>query len=452
MSKKLLLIEDNEEVRRQLRWGFAEEADCVLLAGDVAEALDTQRREKPQVVTLDLGLPPDTEGNTEGFRALKELLSADPRARVIVVTGHHDVNNALRSIRAGACDFCRKPVDLEELKVIVRRGFFLYELLAAQERAPREESDYGIICRCRAMRELLETTAKVAASDAPVLIIGESGTGKELVARAIHRISGRRNGPLVTVNCGAIPENLLEAEFFGHEKGAFTGATQRVQGKVEYADNGTLFLDEIGELPPHLQVKLLRFLQEMVIQRVGGRQNIPVNVRIIAATNVDISDAIRRGKFREDLYYRIGVVTIPLPPLREREDDVLLLAEHFVRKFDERGQVLGFSPEAERSLRTYAWPGNVRELENRVRRAIIFAGAPYISATELGLEEKPDTPGAERTGGGLSLREARNSVERELVMRALDQCRGNIQQAAQALGVSRPTFYDLLKKHNIAVS
>ncbi len=452
MSKKLLLIEDNEEVRRQLRWGFAEEVDSVLLAGTVEEALEIQRREKPQVITLDLGLPPDTEGNTEGFRALKELLACDPRARIIVVTGHHDMNNALHSVNCGAYDFCRKPADLEELKVIVRRGFFLYDLLAAQESAPEALPDHGIICKCRAMRELLETTAKVAASDAPVLIIGESGTGKELVAGAIHRISARKEGPLITVNCGAIPENLLEAEFFGHEKGAFTGATQRVQGKVEYADGGTLFLDEIGELPTHLQVKLLRFLQEMVIQRVGGRQNIPVNVRIIAATNVNIGEAIRKGAFREDLYYRIGVVTIPLPALREREDDVLLLAEHFARKFDAKGKILGFTPEAERAMRAYSWPGNVRELENKVRRAIIFAAAPYISAQELGLDEKKDAPGEERPASGLSLREARNSVEREMVMRALDQCRGNIQQAALALGVSRPTFYDLLRKHNIAVS
>ncbi len=448
MTRKLLLIEDNEEVRRQLRWGFAGEVDSVFMAGNTEEALYMQLREKPQVATLDLGLPPDAEGKSEGFRCLGALLARDPRLRVIVVTGHHDAGNALRSINGGAYDFCRKPVDLEELKVIVRRAFFLHALLADRDNMELEEAESGIVCRCRAMRDLLKNTVKVAGSDAPALITGESGTGKELIARAIHRISGRRDGPFVAVNCGAIPENMLEAEFFGHEKGAFTGASQMVRGKAEYADGGSLFLDEIGELPPHLQVKLLRFLQEMVIQRVGGRRNISLNVRIIAATNMDIKEAIRGGRFREDLYYRIGVVNLALPPLREREGDIQLLARHFVRKFDVSGKIFGFSPEAERAMAAYSWPGNVRELENKVRRAIIFAVPPQIGVEELELGESG--PHA-RPEGAMSLREARNAVEREMVERALEQCLGNIQQAAQSIGVSRPTFYDLMKKHDIAM-
>ncbi len=451
MTRKLLLIEDNEEVRRQLRWGFSEEGYSVLLAGDVQEALALQRKEKPQVVTLDLGLPPDAEGSSEGFRCLEELLAADPQVRVAVVTGHHDMDNALRSINGGAFDFCRKPVDLEELKVIVRRAFFLRALLDGREETG-DPDDCGIICRCPAMQEVMRSIPKVAVSDAPVLITGESGTGKELVARAIHQMSGRRTGPLVTINCGAIPEHLLEAEFFGHEKGAFTGAVQRVQGKAEYADGGTLFLDEIGELPVQMQVKLLRFLQEMVFQRVGGRQDIQVNVRILAATNIDIAAAIKAGQFREDLYYRIGVVALPLPPLRERGDDVLLLAKHFMRKFDKAGKVTGFQPAAERAIREHSWPGNVRELENRVRRAIIFAAGPSIGAADLDLEESAETAAAGRGAAPpTSLREARNEVERKLLVSALEHSGGNIQQAAQAIGVSRPTFYDLLKKHKVEI-
>ncbi len=451
MTKHLLIIEDNEEVRRQLQWGFFDEPYTVLTATNAEEALKIQRKTKPQVITLDLGLPPDPEGYSEGTRCLTELLAQDPQARVIVVTGHHDMNNALRCINSGACDFCRKPLNLEELLVIVRRAFFLSELRAsAPPAAGIDDDEHGIIGRSKIIQEVMQDIARVAASDAPVLIMGESGTGKELIARAIHSMSSRNGKDMVTINCGASPENLLETEFFGHEKGAFTGAAQRVQGKVEYADGGTLFLDEIGELPPQLQVKLLRFLQEMVIQRVGGRQDIPVNVRIIAATNRDIAVCIKNGTFREDLYYRVGVVTITLPPLRVREDDALLLGRHFLDKFNAGGKVTGFHPQAEQAIRAYGWPGNVRELENKVRRALIFAAGTLITAEELGLEEKPgQTWAVTRSDGPLSLREARNSVERQMLIAALARHSGNIVQAAQALGISRPTFYDLLKKHHL---
>lgn len=454
MMKRLLLVEDNEEVRRQLRWGFSEEGYTVLVAGSVDEARAIQDRKHPQVITLDLGLPPDPEGSSEGYRALTELLAADPQARIIVVTGHHDMENALRCIRSGAYDFCRKPVALDELKVIVRRAFYLHEVL--QSRKPDvvdavDVVDADIICQCEKMREVMKSVGKVAASDAPVLITGESGTGKELVARAIHRMSGRGKGPLIAINCGAIPEQLLEAELFGHEKGAFTGAQQQVLGKVEYADGGTLFLDEIGELPPQLQVKLLRFLQEMIIQRVGGRKDIPVNVRVIAATNTDLATAIRSGQFREDLYYRIGVVTIHLPPLRERGQDILLLANSFLRKFDTAGKISGLHPSTEKAMLLYPWPGNVRELENKIRRAIIFAGGSLLGLEDMSLGEPDFDSGGDADAVPLSLREARSKVERKLLLTALNRHSGNIVQAAQAMGISRPTFYDLLKKHSIEI-
>ena len=451
MTKKMLIVEDNEEIRRQLRWAFSDEGYAVMQAENAEEAIAIQRKEQPQVVTLDLGLPPDAGGSTEGYRCLNALLEADPRCRVIVVTGHHDVDNALRCIQGGAYDFCRKPVDLEELKVIIRRGFFLYELTANQKEETVATGEHGIVSECPQMQEILRNIAKIAASDAPVLITGESGTGKELAARAIHQMSGRKNGALVSINCGAIPEHLLETEFFGHEKGAFTGAVQRVQGKAEYADGGTLFLDEIGELPLLMQVKLLRFLQEMVFQRVGGRQDISVNTRIIASTNRDLTAMVRAGQFREDLYYRIGVVHVTLPSLRERGKDVLHLARHFIRKYDETGKIKGLHASAERAMQLYPWPGNVRELENKIRRSIIFSDDSLIRLDALELNTPVISQQPEEEVTQQSLQEARNNVERKLLLGALSRHSGNIMQAAQSIGVSRPTFYDLLKKHKIEI-
>lgn len=471
----LLIVEDNEDVRRQLRWGLAKEPYDLHLAGSVDEALALQREHAPAVVTLDLGLPPDAEGASEGFRGLAALLDHDPRTKVIVVTGHHDMENALRAIEGGAYDFCQKPADLEMLKVIISRAFFLHGLQGGGAMASAsgmvsasggasapdavsgagagggkpDDGWQGIVGRCPSMRAVFETVAKVAVTGAPVLVTGESGTGKELVARAIHALGPRCTRTFVAINCGAIPDNLLEAEFFGYEKGAFTGATQRVQGKVEYADGGTLFLDEIGELPANLQVKLLRFLQEKVIQRVGGRKDIAVDARIVAATNRDIQTEIASGRFREDLYYRIGVVPVALPPLRARGDDILLLARHFLESSagEGTGNIVGFSPAAEQAMLRYAWPGNVRELENKVRRAVIFASGRRIMPDDLGFDETPAKAAAPRPEG--SLREARNALERDMVLSALDKCGGNIVQASLAIGVSRPTFYDLLRKHGI---
>ena len=409
-------------------------------------------------MTLDLGLPPDPEGTSEGFRLLSEMLKECPETQVIVITGHHDKKNALKAINSGAYDFCRKPVDLSEIKVLINRGFYLHSLrsenakvlpLAAEGRT--EDFMEGFIGTCSAMKEVYYSIRKVAATDVPVLVTGESGTGKELVARAIHARGLRKAASMVTINCGAIPENLLEAEFFGHEKGAFTGAISRVQGKVEYADKGTLFLDEIGDLPFNMQVKLLRFLQEMVFQRVGGRADILVNTRIIAATNVDLEEAMNAGRFREDLYYRIGVVSIHLPPLREREDDVLLLADMFLEQMSRENNVAvnGFTASARKAMLHYSWPGNVRELENKVRRAVIMAGGQRISAEDLNLDER--APQSSGQPANVTLKEARNAVEKEMVDAALKRFSGNIVQAAKSIGVSRPTFYDLLKKHDITV-
>jgi two-component system NtrC family response regulator len=452
--KRLLLIDDNEDILTQLKWGLASEGWELHYARDADEALALFAEVAPQVVTLDLGLPPEQDNSSEGFRCLQEMLTSGASSRIIVITGNDDRKNALKAVQSGAYDFFRKPIDLDELRVIIRRAFHLCDIEAASSTRRERDGDpaerHGIIGDCAEMRTVLDMIDRVAASDVPVLISGESGTGKELVARAMHAASHRREGPMVTVNCGAIPETLLETEFFGHERGAFTGANAQVKGKVEYADQGTLFLDEIGELPMNLQVKLLRFLQEMVFQRVGGRKDIEVNVRIVAATNVDIDKAIARGEFREDLFYRISVVNLHLPPLRERGDDVRLLAEHFLRNLssDLGREITGFTPEAQAFLASYDWPGNIRELENKVRRAVVMADGARLTPSDLGFTGNGHR-GEEPALLGATLREARASVEKKLVRSALARCKGNILKASEALGISRPTMYDLLKKHDI---
>jgi two-component system NtrC family response regulator len=454
MSRTLLIVDDNEDVRQQLKWGLTSEPYSIVFAKDAQEALVLFRQNKPQAVTLDLGLPPHTEDASEGFACLTEMRRESPAAKIIVITGFDSREYARRAVESGAYDFFLKPIDLDELKVMIRRAFHLYDIEreANSARPPVSMmSPGGIVGESPAMREALACIAKVASSDVPVLIQGESGTGKELVAQAIHELSQRKSRQLVCINCGAIPENLIESEFFGHEKGAFTGATSTVKGKVEYADGGTLFLDEIGELPANLQVKLLRFLQEMVFQRVGGRKNIDVNVRVVAATNVDIQQAMRSGAFREDLFYRIGVVSVKLPPLRERGKDVLLLAEHFLQK---HGKNLGhapsgFSPEALETMQRHSWPGNVRELENSIRRAVVMSGPNSITPDDLGLiadvPKEVDSPLSVHS----TLRDARDHVEKQMLVSALERSKGNIVKASEALGITRPTFYDLLRKHGI---
>lgn len=449
--QKLLIIDDNDEVRRQLKWGLSKGGYDITYAKDGVEGLEKFQISQPSVATLDLGLPPCANGVEEGLRCLEEMLKINPLAKIIVITGNEEHDAALKAVELGAYDYYKKPVDLDELKIIIDRAMYLQGLEEENQNlriAPLAES--GIVGECDAMLKVFTLIERVAASDVPVLITGESGTGKELVARAIHTKSVRSKNDMVSINCGAIPENLLESELFGHEKGAFTGASRTVKGKIEFASKGSLFLDEIGEMPMVLQVKLLRFLQEMVITRVGGRADIDVDVRIIAATNVDIQKAMDEGAFREDLYYRIGVVTISLPPLRDRGSDIELLANYFLKcASPQRGKAVpSFSKKALKSIKAYSWPGNIRELENKVKRSLIMASGPHIEPDDLGI---PDEDDCHRRPGGddCSLREARMHLEKDMVESALRKKSGNILKAAAFIGVSRPTFYDLMKKHGV---
>ncbi len=445
MKPRLLVVDDDEDLRSQMRWALADEFD-VSLAGSRAEALEQARSEPPSVVTLDLGLPPHPGGVEEGFATLEELRAVDLGAKVVVITGREDRAHALRAVDQGAYDFFVKPIDVEELKVVLRRAL----RLSALERENRElrqqtaSAFEGMLGTSPRMQEVFAAIRKVATVDAPVLVLGESGTGKELAAHAIHRLGPRAEGPFVPINCGAIPEALLESELFGHEKGSFTGAHVQRRGRIETANGGTLFLDEIGELPTALQVKLLRFLQDHKVERIGGRATISVDVRVVTATNADLSKLMAEGRFREDLYYRIGVVTLSLPALRDREDDVVMIAETFARRYaNESGRKLtGFSREAIQAIRAHAWPGNVRELENRTRRAAVMAEGPRITAADLELGK-----GAASARQGL--RELRAGLERETIRAALKRNRGNISQTATELGISRPTLYGLLSKFGI---
>ena len=465
--EKLLIVDDSSEIRKQLKWGLSKDYR-VLLADSVDEALKLFQQHSPGVVTLDLGLPPDIDGASEGLRCLQLMLQQKPDTKVIVLSGNEDHANALAAVDLGAYDFYHKPIDLAELKIILSRAFHVANLEDENRRLQATPSDNqngysGIFGQCQQMQKVFSTIKKVASIDVPVLILGESGTGKEVVARAIHDRGIRKDHNFIAINCGAIPENLLESELFGHEKGAFTGASNRVQGKVEYAEGGTLFLDEIGEMSPLLQVKLLRFLQEKVIQRVGGREDIPVNTRIIAATNVDIDQSIKQGDFREDLYYRISVITNQLPPLRERGDDIDLLANLFLRRYAQEfgKKIRGCSLAASESLKSYDWPGNVRELENKIKRAVVMAETPIIEPWDLGFEEPPLEMNTSKAiveevaqhsafnFDGMTLKEARYQIEHQLLQQVLEKTTGNVQKAAELLKVSRPTFYDLLKKHGL---
>ena len=452
--EKLLIVEDNEEISKQLKWGLGKQYNA-LLAGDVTQAISLLIKHQPKVVTLDLGLPPDADGTDEGFRCLDEILRIFPYTKVIVITGNEDRESSLRAVDKGAYDFYQKPIALEEIRIIISRAFHIAKT-EEENRTLRDRLEktgvgmHGLIGQCAEMLEVFSTIKKVASSDISVLIQGESGTGKELVARAIHSNSLRREGVFAPINCGAIPENLIESELFGHEKGAFTGAHMLIKGKLEYADKGTIFLDEIGELPANLQVKLLRFLQEKSFQRVGGREDIYVDARIIAATNVDISKAIIENKFREDLYYRIGVITINLPPLRSRKSDILLLANLFLMRFRKefRKKVNGFSASSVGLLESYEWPGNVRELENKIQRAVIMSESAILEPRDLGFIENQAMQMAVRDNM-LTLKEARDKLERDMIIFAMNKHQNSIVKAAEELQVSRPTMYDLMKKHGL---
>ena len=447
MKPKLLIVEDDQTLRTQMKWALAEDYE-VFLAGDGPSALEILRRERPPAALLDLGLPPKPEGVEAGLGSLTDFLREDPSLKVVVVTGHTEKEHALTAIGKGAYDFFCKPFDVGELKIVLRRAFYLSQL----EREHRElqhrldrDSFEGMLGTSPEMQKIFASIRKVATTEVPVLIVGESGTGKELAARAIHRQSPRRDRPFVVINCGAIPETLLESELFGHEKGAFTGAHIQRKGRIEAAEGGTLFLDEIAELTPPLQVKLLRFLQEQKIERIGGRQEITVDARVLAATNMDLQKATADGRFREDLYYRIGVVVISMPPLRERQGDISLLATALFQRYasETRRRISGFTPQALQALEAHSWSGNVRELENRIKRAVIMAEGSKLTTEDLELA----SPYGRYES--LSLKKAREALERDMIQRSLTRNRGNITQAAAELGISRPTLYELMDKLGI---
>jgi len=445
-KRVLLVVEDDPTLQKQMRWAFDQYE--VVTADDRESAINQIRRFEPAVVTMDLGLPPAPDDTSEGFKLLGEMLSLAPDTKVIVLTGQHDRENAVRAVGAGAYDFFPKPFEPDLLLLTIDRAFRLHELQMENRRLQlnRAGGPLGtVITRDPAMLRILRTIEKVASANVTVMLLGESGTGKEVLARGLHESSPRRNERFVAINCAAIPENLLESELFGYERGAFTGAVKQTQGKFELAHKGTLFLDEIGDLPTPLQAKLLRFLQERVVERIGGREEIPVDVRIVCATHQDLRSLISQGRFREDLYYRLAEIVVNIPPLRDRQGDASLMAHAFVQRVanENRRGGMGLTEDAVNAIDAHRWPGNVRELENCVKRAVIMADGGRITAEDLGLfvqEEELDA---------LNLRQVRDEAERRAVVRVLARVNGNIARAAEVLGISRPTLYDLMNRFGL---
>lgn len=446
---KLLVVEDDPGLQAQLKWAY--DNFDVVIAGDRPSALAALRSDTPAVVTLDLGLPPDPDGTREGFAVLDEIMALKPDTKVIVASGHGAQESALEAIKRGAYDFYQKPVDIDTLGLIVERAWRLHGIEAENrrlaERAGEDKTVLGrMITAAPEMMKVARTIERVANADVSVMLLGASGTGKELLARGLHDSSGRRDGAFIAINCAAIPENLLESELFGHEKGAFTGAVKTTEGKIELADRGTLFLDEVGDIPLPLQVKLLRFLQERTIERIGGRKPIAVDTRIVCATHQDLEAMIGAGSFREDLFYRLAEIVVKIPTLAERPGDAVLLAKHFLARFarEMNPKVKGFAPDALAAIDGWGWPGNVRELENRIKRAVIMAEGKLVCADDLDL--------AGRDGEGedvLNLKAAREQADRRMIRQALARSEGNISNTAKLLGISRPTLYDLLKQYDM---
>ncbi len=448
-KKTLLVVEDDPGLQKQLKWSF--ENYTVVIAGDRAEAITAVRRYQPSVVTLDLGLPPDPANASEGLATLKEILELTPATKIIVVTGNDDREVAVQAVALGAYDFYQKPVEIDILNLIIDRAFHLDELENENKRLANktEEPLQGMIAVSKPMLDLARMVEKIAPADVTTLLLGDSGTGKELLAKALHNLSPRKNKPFIAVNSAAIPENLLESELFGYEKGAFTGAAKQTRGKIEYADKGTFFLDEIGDLPMALQAKLLRFLQERTIERIGGRTEIPVDIRIVCATHRNLQELIAEGTFREDLYYRLSEMTIKIPPLRDREGDAIVIATAFAKRFSEQQHknIKGFTKDAAQEIEAYHWPGNIRELENKVKRAVIMADNSYITSEDLEFTHKQDD-----ALFPLNLKEVREIAETTAIKRAISYSNNNISQAAKLLGVTRPTLYTLFNKYGIQVN
>ncbi|MCP5209221.1 MAG: PEP-CTERM-box response regulator transcription factor [Hahellaceae bacterium] len=450
MIKKLLIVEDDPGLQSQMKWCF-EDVE-VHVADDRESALSLFRRVEPSVVTLDLGLPPDPGGSSEGFRTLEDILRLSPSTKVIVVTGREEKENAVKAIGMGASDFYQKPVDADILSFVVNRAFRLAELEKENQELVESQPATklkGVIASSPEMLEICKTIEKIAPVDLTTLILGETGTGKELLARAIHDNSLRKNKAFSAINCAAIPENLLESELFGHEKGAFTGATAQKKGKIELADGGTLFLDEIGDMPLPLQAKMLRFLQERVIERVGGVKEVPVDIRVVCATHRQVRDLIDEGAFREDLYYRISEITLQVPPLRERHGDAIVIAKAMLKTFAkqlDRGS-LAFSDDAVKCIQTYPWPGNVREMINKVKRATIMSEGKKVTAQDLELPNCDDEIGEDL----FNLRQVREEAEKKAIRQALESSEYNMSRAAKLLGVTRPTLYSLTDKYNMTV-
>jgi two-component system NtrC family response regulator len=443
--EKILIVDDEESILNQLRWGLAGEYD-VITAATVDEARRSLRDDKPGIVTLDVTLGPPSAG-PEGLDLLDEIVERHPLTKVIMVTGNDSHENAVSAIRRGAVDWYAKPIELDELRVILRRAVHIRHIEETQPGGPKPRRRYHrLVGESEPMRKVFALVQRVASTDVNVLVLGENGTGKELVANAIHEAGPRREHPFVAINCGAIPETLLESELFGHEKGAFTDAYRAREGKFELADKGTLFLDEIGDVPLHLQVKLLRFLQEHVVQRVGGRESLRVDARVVAATNRDVKTMVADGRFREDLFFRLGVISIHVPPLRERGDDLRLLAEYFLEFYgrQHKRRIKGFTQAALRAVMAHPWPGNVRELENKVQRAVILSQDAYLRPEDLDLEPAGGTAEPLPT-----LQAARDEAERRLLVEALTRNAGNVTRAAREIDVSRPTLHDLLRKHGL---
>ncbi|MGK0442062.1 MAG: two-component system NtrC family response regulator [Pseudohongiellaceae bacterium] len=444
IPKTLLIVEDDTGIQSQLRWHF--DQFHVVIAGNREEAINAVRQYEPAVVLQDLGLPPDDEGVEEGFKSVQEIIKLAPQTKIIVVTGNHDYENAVRAVGLGAYDFYQKPIDTKTLDLIVRRAYKIYDLENDNQRLQEQRCSplAGIITSDSQMLKLCKIIEKVAPTNVTCTILGESGTGKEVFSRAIHRASPRKEARFVAINCAAVPENLMESELFGYEKGAFTGAAKKTLGKVETASGGTLFLDEIGDMPLALQAKLLRFLQERVIERVGGREEIPVDVRVICATNKNLETMVAEGTFREDLFYRICEMVIDIPPLRDRSGDKILLARHILSKVAQEHQknLSGFTADASQTIEAYHWPGNIRELENKIKRAVIMCETKHISAEDLGITTQAEF--------SINLRQVRHDAEKNAIKLAISMSDGNYSAAAKLLGVTRPTLYDLVKKYDLS--